>query len=420
MKTVIIGAGFAGLAAAHRLKKDFLIIEKEARPGGLCRTDEVDGFYFDYTGHFLHLRKPETTAYVKKSGAKLKKVARKARIFSNGVYTEYPYQVNNYGLPHEKVVENITGFLRAKGGGAPSTSNFKEWIMTALGKGIAGNFMLPYNEKLFKYPLEKLTLEWMGRFVPSPSVEDVMRGILPKGREGMGYNSWFYYPKSGGIESVIKALFEEVETAAEMCCEARGIDLKEKAVHCAGGRIEKYDRLITTMPLPEFINLTGDRELMKLASKLTAVSVYCLNIGYKKGRKTGMHWVYVPEEKYPFYRIGFPSEVSASVAPKNCSSVFAEASFYGAPPKGIDGKIIDGLVDMGIIRNKKDIVLTHPMVLKDAYVIYNKEREAVLPRIKASLEKQGVYTAGRWGNWEYSSMEDAILEGFEAADKAGR
>jgi protoporphyrinogen oxidase len=31
----------------------------------------------------------------------------------------------------------------------------------------------------------------------------------------------------------------------------------------------------------------------------------------------------------------------------------------------------------------------------------------------------GIYTAGRWGNWEYSSMEDAILEGFEAAELAG-
>jgi protoporphyrinogen oxidase len=58
------------------------------------------------------------------------------------------------------------------------------------------------------------------------------------------------------------------------------------------------------------------------------------------------------------------------------------------------------------------------MILKDAYVIYNKEREKVLPILASALEKHGILLAGRWGKWEYSSMEDAIMEGFEAAEKA--
>ena len=52
MKTIVIGAGFAGLSAAHRLKKDYLVLEKEARPGGLCRSETAGGFTFDYTGPF--------------------------------------------------------------------------------------------------------------------------------------------------------------------------------------------------------------------------------------------------------------------------------------------------------------------------------------------------------------------------------
>ena len=37
--------------------------------------------------------------------------------------------------------------------------------------------------------------------------------------------------------------------------------------------------------------------------------------------------VYFPEEKYPFYRIGFPSNFSGSVAPKGCSTMYIEVSY---------------------------------------------------------------------------------------------
>lgn len=417
MKTIIIGAGFAGISAAYGLKKDFLILEKEERPGGLCRTDIINGFAFDYTGHFLHLRKPETTAFVmKNSGVKLKKIARKAYIFSHGVYTDYPYQVNNYGLPGEIVAENLAGFLRAKTKGAPSKENFEKWIYTTLGQGIAKNFMVPYNEKLWKYPLEKLTLEWMGRFVPSPSIDEVMQGIMPKGESGVGYNACFYYPEKGGIESVIKGLFKKLAQSVKLKAQVKKIDLKGRTVYFEGGK-ENYESLISTMPLPAMVKLTGDKKLIKLALKLKATSVYCLNIGFKSDKKFNRHWVYVPESKYPFYRMGFPSEVVPGNAPAGCSSVFTEVSFRGKLPKGIDAKIIKGLIDIGIIKDKKDIIVKHPMILKDAYVIYDKERERVLPVLTRELEKHGIILAGRWGKWEYSSMEDAILEGFEAAEK---
>lgn len=433
MKTIIIGAGFAGIAAAHKLKDNCLILEKEARPGGLCRTDIIKGFVFDYTGHFMHLRKPETTKYVlENSGVKMQKISRKAYIFSHGVYTDYPYQVNNYGLPGEIVAENLTGFLSANTKGNVSKKNFKEWIYTALGAGIAKNFMVPYNLKLFKYPLEKLTLEWMGRFVPSPSIDEVMQGIMPRGKGGVGYNASFYYPEKGGIESVIRGLYAGVvkgqgsrvkgqgskfkDQVARLKAQVKKIDLRKRVVYYAGGK-EGYETLISTMPLPALVKLTGDKKLIKAAKQLRATSVYCLNIGFKSREKFNKHWVYVPESKYPFYRIGFPSEVVSGNAPAGCASVFTEVSFTGKPPKGIDAKIIKGLIDMGIIKNKKDIIVKHPMILKDAYVVYNKEREKAVPYLTRELEKRGIFLAGRWGKWEYSSMEDAIIEGFEAADR---
>jgi protoporphyrinogen oxidase len=59
---VIIGAGLCSLSAAYHLEKagfrDYLLVEKEDRPGGLCRTETYDGFSFDYSIHILYTRNP--------------------------------------------------------------------------------------------------------------------------------------------------------------------------------------------------------------------------------------------------------------------------------------------------------------------------------------------------------------------------
>ena len=56
VKTLIIGAGVSGLAAAHALGGDYLIVEKENEVGGYCRTIRKAGFVWDYAGHFFHFK----------------------------------------------------------------------------------------------------------------------------------------------------------------------------------------------------------------------------------------------------------------------------------------------------------------------------------------------------------------------------
>ncbi len=57
---VILGGGLAGLATAYFLGRPWQLIEKTDRVGGLVKTERLeDGFLFDPTGHWLHLRDPE-------------------------------------------------------------------------------------------------------------------------------------------------------------------------------------------------------------------------------------------------------------------------------------------------------------------------------------------------------------------------
>jgi glycosyltransferase involved in cell wall biosynthesis len=57
-RTVVIGAGPAGLSTAYHLGKDCLLLEQHERVGGSCRSFEERGFVFDHGGHAMASSEP--------------------------------------------------------------------------------------------------------------------------------------------------------------------------------------------------------------------------------------------------------------------------------------------------------------------------------------------------------------------------
>ncbi len=146
---VIIGGGLAGMSLAYHLgDRPHVVLEAEDTPGGLCRTREIEGFLFDYTGHLLHLRDERIERLVDEllPGA-FRLVERQARIRMRGTTLPFPFQANLYGLPREIVADCITGFVEALPIPVPDDPrvSFEEWSLAVFGRGISDLFMLPYN-----------------------------------------------------------------------------------------------------------------------------------------------------------------------------------------------------------------------------------------------------------------------------------
>ena len=190
---VILGAGLAGLSAAFFLKKDYQIFEKEATPGGLCRCRHINGYIFDYDGHLLHFRDKATLNFVRNlMGDNLLPLKRNSWINSFGCYTRYPFQANLFGLPKNVVKECVLGFINAQLNGninKHKQANFRQWIFDRFGPGIARYFMLPYNNKFWTIPLNRLTCEWVDGYIPLPSIKDVLNGVFSLNKKRFGYNA---------------------------------------------------------------------------------------------------------------------------------------------------------------------------------------------------------------------------------------
>ena len=155
------------------------------------------------------------------------------------------------------------------------------------------------------------------------------------------------------------------------------------------------------------------------AARLRSVTVYDINIGVDRADLSDQHWLYFPEPEYRFYRVGFPSNFSGTVAPPGCGSMYVEASAF--PEEQIDEPtlrehVLDGLRRSNILRPSDTILVWDAVRIECGYVLYDLARSASLAEIFAYLRQHDLLSVGRYGAWEYDSMEGAILSGKHVAE----
>jgi protoporphyrinogen oxidase len=424
-RTLIVGGGLAGLSCARESGEDALLLEAEDRLGGLCRTDLVDGFLFDWTGHWLHARDPEMKALIRERwlAGNLLEVRRRAVIYSEGRFTGFPYQFNLHGLPPETIEECLLGFVEATVGDGGRElrerplRNAAEFILRHLGPGLAHRFMFPYNQKLFTVPCEELSPEWGGRFIPKPTLQEIVRGAVGRPKEDAGYNASFWYPAEGGIESLVRGVVKDLRCEVRLRTRVERLDLGGRRALLSTGEEVAYDRMVWTAPLPLAVRLAADAPaaVRDAAGKLRAVSVTVVEIGAADTSGERFHWAYFPEPRFPFYRAGSPSEVNPRLAPVGFRSFAVEFAHRGpADAKEMIAQALSGLASCGLLDERK-VRVVRARTIPTAYVLFDHAHAEARRTVLDHLRSIGVVAAGRYGNWEYSSMEDALLSGRGAA-----
>lgn len=427
-KIVIIGAGLTGISAAYHLEQkgfyDYAIFEKEAAIGGLCGTVHQDGFTFDFTGHYLHASDAYFRSMIENLVGmdNLNTVNRRSFIYSHDTYTRYPFQINLFGLPDEIIAQCIEGFVTR-----PTIKKkiraFPDWVMHNFGAGFGEHFFLPFQRKIFAYNLKKITESWTGRFVPQTSLQQIISGSIKDNDDTtIGYNASFLYPKKGGIIFWVQKIADQLQNTIHTQYAVKSINLKNKTVIFTNGHIEPFEQLITTMPLDRLLTNLEEKSSSALAqasNNLLCNSVINFNLGIKRPDLSDKHWIYFPETKYPFYRMGFPSNCSANMAPAGCSSLYGEFAYVKKSKQWINQTLqqsIEATKQLFKI-DKTEILTTKIMPISHAYVIYDFWREKNLPKIHERLEEQSVYSIGRYGEWKYSSMQEAVLDGKKIAER---
>lgn len=421
MRTIVIGCGPAGLGAAISLREagaDMQVIDGADRPGGLAVTDRLDGYLLDRTGHFLHTRSDRFESVLRSAGVPLEKIRRRSAVVLDRDIVPFPIQYNLWAT-RQDVREAVMREISARrisadvGEGSLGRALLQTW-----GPTLVERFFRPYNEKMFGCRLEDIPADCLGRFVPRLD-DGLFRSGCERPNEGFGYNPTFLYPASGAIGDLFDAIARPLmdlmylgETVLEIDTAARHCVLKDRRV--------RYDRIISTVALPELLRLCHLMPSPNLP--LQHANVLNVRVGFRGRMLRNEHWAYVPDPSLPFYRVGFPWNVNPRTCPSERASLSIECGFAH---QHADAVFVQTVVDSAIqfVREAgfaeiETVDVVDTRLITPAYVVHRSAERQSFSQIFEKLASLGIFPCGRFGRWEYFSMEDSFLDGERAAREA--
>jgi len=434
VKTAILGGGLTGLTLARFLAgkgEEIAVLEAESEIGGLCRSRSENGFCFDTGGsHIIFSRDEEVLRFMLAVlGENHAMRKRNTRIFYKDRFLKYPFENGLSGLPKEDLFfclhEYIRMLIAAEKGEIPPVKNFRDWIYSTFGQGIAECYLIPYNRKIWNYPPEQMSAHWVEGRVPRPPVEDIIRSAIGIETEGYTHQAVFSYPRKGGIEALVRAIAAPVIDRVFCGFPVRRIRKSSTGWEISDGNRTIYaGKLISTIPLQNLIPALEEvPELVRQAvDSLRYNSVCSVFIGVK-GRVPDISWLYVPSMEIGLLnRVSFPSNYSTEVAPEGHGSVLAEITYNEGDPLTLmsDGEIvrhvINSLETMGLIR-KEDVTYTGTARHRFAYVVYDLEYLTNIGIVRKYCEEIGVDLVGRFAQFEYLNMDGCIRSVMEYTGK---
>lgn len=414
---LIVGAGPAGLSAAYHLQSDHLILEREPEPGGLCRSFELGGTTFDLGGHVFFTRHDYVRALITGlSSTGLYTQPRNACVYSHGTYIPYPFQTNLHGLPINVVRECLTGLYEALADRRNGrVRNVKEWINRSFGPGISRHFLTPYNEKLWSFPLDEISPEWTSERVVTADFDAIVAGALTRGDFKDFPNATVAYPAEGGFWNLYEGFVPLVADRLRRST-VEAVNLRRRYVITDTGERLSYDYLISTMPLNELVAVAEDApaSCRQAAASLRYTSLYLVNLVIDRPGVTEMQRVYVADPSIPFHKLVLNSNSSASLRSLPRSAIQGEISwspYKRVDCEGLEQRVLDSLIRMGIVQPSDHVVKTSVVTLEYAYPIYTRQTADARKHLLKTLERKGVFCAGRFGEWLYINSDDAVMRG---------
>jgi protoporphyrinogen oxidase len=424
MRIGILGGGLSGISLQRFLRHDSEVLEKEDVPGGLCRTFNKDGFYYDIGGHILFSKDKKITDFVKKVlGGNVNYCRRNNKILFKGRYVKYPFENGLGSLARQDNYECLIDYL---GNEYPRPVNFKEWIYYIFGKSIAEKYLIPYNRKVWKTPLEEMSFDWAKR-IPKPPVEDILKSALGIETEGHLHQLYFHYPRKGGIAAFIKALIKE-RASIIPGFEVKKIRKEKRTWVVSDGKEEKkYDKLVLTIPLKEALRCfdKAPTPVLNAARALRHNSVRVVLVGVNNKSLFDKSAIYLADKNILAHRICYMGYFSKNMVPGGCSSLIAEITtyrrqpLYNASDSELIEKVIKDLSKAGII-NRRDIVTTDVKNIEYAYVVHDLNRQKNAKIIKDFFASLDIELLGRFAEFEYINMDEAIKKSMKMAKKLNR
>jgi protoporphyrinogen oxidase len=429
----IVGAGFAGLVAARRLRQrgvPVVVFEGAPQVGGLARsfTDD-DGFTHDFGAHFITNRLASELGIADQC-----RIVRRhgEAVFLDGRTRWYPY-----GLALDR--RYAASAVRAR------LTRHPEPAVTA-----GDEFRRQYGEELTREVIAPLIESWSGEPIDAlapAAVEKLPGGLLQtawlfaaaritRRAVAIGYSRekpqsarvWHVYPM-GGLGTAVEHLLREVEDSVRLESPVESVIVEGERVRAIRSKGEEWPvaAVFSTAPvhvLPRMVS--GDESLAHLARFRYRPMVFVnLRLDGRNLLETATNWF--PEPETPFFRVSEATVSMPWLAPEGKTILTADYGCAVGDDLWTAGD--EAMAEMtlqGLERHIPDVrrrylgvsVLKTPL----AYPIFLNDYEPDRQRFAAGTGIEGLYSIGRNGEFAHILLEDVYWRTLRAVDTflAGR
>jgi protoporphyrinogen oxidase len=442
-QVTILGAGPAGIAAAHSLTKAARarveVLERAPRAGGNSTSFQIEGIWCDYGSHRFHpVADPAVIADVKALlGDDLLLQPRHGRIRLGGRWIHFPLKPLDalLRLPPAFALRLFGDMamkpFRRKRAGAKS---FSSVLYDGLGATIAESFYFPYVKKLWGLDPDKLAVTLAERRVSAGSVGKIlgkMARMLP-GMKGPTTGR-FYYPRRG---------FGQISEAMVAASRAAGADYAfgadilriERDANRVTGVVVKgsdgevrhaADQIYSTIPLTTAVRLMNPpapEEVRKAADSIRFRGMILVYLILKTDRFTEYDAHYFPELSIPISRMSEPKNYNSATGPKGLTILCGELpcdpgeKWWDMPDEELGRHYVDWLNGLGLPVTC-EVLRCETRRIGQAYPVYDLDYQRHFEAVDGWLSSlDGFLSFGRQGLFAHDNTHHAFAMAYAAAE----
>lgn len=441
---VILGAGPAGLATGHELTVSGVkvtVIERNNFVGGLCNTNEHNGYKFDLGGHRWFTKNEDLNNWFRRlMGDEIVWVERISRIYYDGGYYTYPISIPN-------VVKNAGVFTIMHAGVTymwsalqysifnKSIKHMKDAYIAQFGGKLYDMFFRRYSEKVWGLPCEKLSADWVSQRSAGLSIWTVIQESLLNTKSGNeSLIEEFMYPRDGYVR-IPQRMAEDIvegssENAIHLESTVTGIKYNgpndfdvtysdaqgnEQVVHATS--------VVSTIPLgvlPRLITPAPENAVIEAAKALSFRALLTVNVVLNKEQVSIDTWLYVQDEDVLFGRLHEPKNWSKAMVPDQSTTSLVLECFctkddhiWQMTDEEVGKRCIDDLErKLGFI-DASEVIGFKVVRTLQAYPVYDLEYSANIQTIHEYLSGfEGLHIVGRGGTHRYNNADHSIEMGL--------
>lgn len=443
MKIAVIGAGPAGLTSAYLLSRHISgkvsgldVYEACDHVGGLAKSIRLWDVIVDMGPHrFFSHDARVNNLWREAAGGEYEIVRRLTRIYYNNRFFHYPLKplnvLSNLGAAESlmSVMSYIAGRLHPP---ADPGANFESWVVAQFGRRLYETFFKTYSEKLWGMPCAELDADFGSQRIKKLSLYEAVVNAFGVGGKNRHKTlaEEFAYPRFG-TGRIYERMAEAVVNNGGRILAGRPVARAlvsggaAAGIETAGGERERYDAVISTMPLTDLVLRMQDAPpaVSEAAAKLFYRNTIIVFLNIASDSLFPDQWIYVHSKRMKSGRISnFRNWTTSLCGDSRNTAVGMEYwcsdgdATWKAPDADLIAAAKSEIASSGLLKNAA-VAGGRVFRIAKSYPVYFKGYKPVLAPVTEYLRGiKNLYPIGRYGAYKYNNQDHSILMGMLAAE----